>query len=280
MARRRSRDGVRKSGRAQLRTHAKPRFLDGNPSRRFAKAFRAPGLFPRAPPDEFPLNGPIQESGWCHPSQSAPTPMLHERAPMGWHPEGLLPEPARLRLLPEFPSATATFRTNPSRVARQIGLFLNRFLNSSGEMRTNGERSGMRIPFPGAKSLLGCLYRKSIPGAGFLAIITTEDSVSHQRAKWTRDRAAQFNGQIRNAKSRVKDVGSHDSSGRAGIHTTAACAAEIFRPGIPFKLDIQQNYADKKPGSAVRVIRFVFFPIHPSAVRAPQAFSMMGPVSA
>lgn len=68
-------------------------------------------------------------------------------------------------------------------------------------------------------------FRELVPWANELAVIASVDAIAHGLAKFERNRAAQLDGEIRDAAPRVELVRSDDRLSRADIDAGAACAA-------------------------------------------------------
>src|SRR5258705_13757107 len=71
--------------------------------------------------------------------------------------------------------------------------------------------------------------RAAIPRTDVLANIAAEDMLPHGFAQLCRNRATQLNRQIRDAASRVENVGLDNGGGRARIDAQAAIPTKISR---------------------------------------------------
>ena len=95
--------------------------------------------------------------------------------------------------------AMATFRSRPAYFARAMGESLKRWRNSSGD---NCASSASGIADAGEVRIFG--HRSTrVPGADVLADVAAENMVADARAELFRNRAAQLDGQIRDAAARV-----------------------------------------------------------------------------
>jgi hypothetical protein len=101
--------------------------------------------------------------------------------------------------------------------------------------------------FPRKKAGFVAPFCKTIPRADILAVVASEDSATYSWPELSRDETSQFNGEIRNAKTTVHDMGSNDGVGRTGRDAPVAGAAVVPFATVWGKLDRYQDLAEKKP---------------------------------
>ena len=91
-------------------------------------------------------------------------------------------------------------------------------------------RSVEIVPF--LKRSFGAFGRLPIHGTNILANVATENPIAHQWAKFTRDYAAKFDGQIRNALAVVQHIGRDYGAGWAVIYAPHAVATGLFEGDV------------------------------------------------
>src|SRR6266436_7250898 len=97
----------------------------------------------------------------------------------------------------------------------------------------------------------GCFVgnlREPVPRACVQTIIATKDPISDKRAKLERNRAFQFNREIRNAAARIKSMRSSDRTGRTCFDATLTASASIGDWLIRRQFESRQNLRQKQPG--------------------------------
>ena len=69
--------------------------------------------------------------------------------------------------------------------------------------------------------------REAVPRAAELAVVAAVDAIAKQGAELFRDRAVEFDAQVRNAAPGVDLVGGDDGAGRAGVNAGGATARDV-----------------------------------------------------
>lgn len=87
---------------------------------------------------------------------------------------------------------------------------------------------------------------KPIPGADQLAIVATIDAVSHPAAQLFRNRAMQFNREVRDATPRVDLVRPYDRPCRAGVNAPRAAPAVFIDRRLNRQRQINVDFAQEE----------------------------------
>src|SRR5690349_7943927 len=88
-----------------------------------------------------------------------------------------------------------------------------------------------------------CEFRKFIPRANELAIITTINAIPDQWSQFNGDAALKFNGEIRNTAPRIELVWCNDRLRRTNGNTSgAATAMTVCKWGINRQRQIRVNF--------------------------------------
>lgn len=88
---------------------------------------------------------------------------------------------------------------------------------------------------------------KSIPRAGFKAVIAAKDSIADGGAQLERDSAFEFDGEVGNAAASVEDEGLGDGLGGAGGDAANACAAAVFFRRIGGQFCGSEDFGEEEP---------------------------------
>ncbi len=101
--------------------------------------------------------------------------------------------------------------------------------------------------------LLDALARKFVPGTDQLAIVAAVNAVAEQWPQFERNAAAQFDGEIGNAASRVELLRADDGLRGAYFNAAHARAAMIGRRRVHRQGQVGEQLAEKKPGARTRI---------------------------
>ena len=95
----------------------------------------------------------------------------------------------------------------------------------------------------------------TVPWTYQLAIITAEDAIAHQRAQFLWDRPAIFDGEIRDAASRVETIRADDGLGRTDFDAGIAFSALVFgqwcRVGQQAQIGV--DFAEEEPRAGIAI---------------------------
>src|SRR3989338_5604412 len=92
--------------------------------------------------------------------------------------------------------------------------------------------------FPRVKSLFVCCARFNVIGADFLADITAEDVIAHQRAQMPWNGPFELDREIRDAAARVEYIRTDKGSRRTCLQAEIALAAPVSDRPVVDQLDI------------------------------------------
>ncbi len=95
--------------------------------------------------------------------------------------------------------------------------------------------------------------RELVPGAIELAVVAAVDAVADGLAELDRNRAAQFDRQVRNAPARIELVRSDDRLCRTHVDARAAGSAMAACRGVRRQRQVRIQFAEKKPRSGIFV---------------------------
>ena len=88
---------------------------------------------------------------------------------------------------------------------------------------------------------------ESVPGAGFQAVIATEDSVADCGSQFGWDGAFEFDGEVGDAAAGVEDEWLRDGLGGAGGDASAASAAAVFFRRVGGKFGGGEDFGEEEP---------------------------------
>src|SRR5579859_7051895 len=86
-----------------------------------------------------------------------------------------------------------------------------------------------------------------VPGANILADIAAKDMAADARAQIFGDRAALFDGQVRDATIGIKLIRSDDGLGGTGLNAAGASAAAVRSRQIGREIERGKDHAKKEP---------------------------------
>ena len=90
-------------------------------------------------------------------------------------------------------------------------------------------------------------FTEAIPGAANLAVVATKNTVADAAAKFFGDRPIEFDGQVRNAFSRVENIRGDKGLSRADIQARGTAAAMILQWSVIWiERQICENFTQKK----------------------------------
>jgi hypothetical protein len=118
---------------------------------------------------------------------------------------------------------------------------------------------------------------ETIPGTYFLTVVASVDAVADGAPEFEGNASAPFDRQIRDAASRIENVGSRDRTRgacREALH--AKPAGVLFRGGGRVGRRSEQDHPEEAPRPRPRMIKFVCLPMKPSPPRAAATFSFSG----
>src|SRR5262249_41665634 len=93
------------------------------------------------------------------------------------------------------------------------------------------------------------LGRKFVPWADRQAIVAAKDAVSHKRPEFARDRALVFDRKVRNAATRIEDIGARKGFCWADVEAGTAASAMVFSRPVGQKPQIGEDRTQKEPGA-------------------------------
>ena len=101
----------------------------------------------------------------------------------------------------------------------------------------------------------------SIPRADIEAFVTTEETISDERAELFRNRSRMFDGQVGQTTPCVQNVGLGKSLSGAGIDAAGACSAVVLAWGRGGDDEVGEDRTEHEPGPVLGMDEKGVFPL-------------------
>ena len=101
----------------------------------------------------------------------------------------------------------------------------------------------------------------SIPRADIEAFVTTEETISDERAELFRNRSRMFDGEIGEATPCIQNVGLGKSLSGAGIDAAGACSAVVLAWGRGGDDEVGEDRTEHEPGPVLGMDEKGVFPL-------------------